>query len=110
MRWTDLEDKVVGSQQHHTGQCYAHLAGFRVRLIELGTFDQIDILQIPPGMPGLVDANITTAAFDQVRTKVTRLYPGIDPVFAVVGLLALVKPGNLHGMIGNAISPSSLRS
>jgi hypothetical protein len=48
-----------------------------------------------------IDANMSTATVNEIGAKVARLNPGIDPVLAVGGLLALVKLGDLHGMIGN---------
>jgi hypothetical protein len=50
-------------------------------------------------MPGLVDANITAATLYQICSEVVRLYPVINPVFAVVGLLTLVELSYLDRVV-----------
>ena len=42
---------------------------------------------------------MTTATIDQIRTKIDRLNPWINPVLAIGGLLALVKLSHLNRVI-----------
>ena len=70
-------------------------------LVELCAFNQFEVIHGSPGMLWLIDSHILAAPFDQIPGELVRLYPGINAVFTLVGLLALVKPGNLYGVIGN---------
>lgn len=48
-----------------------------------------------------VEANMATTAINEVCTKVAWLYPWMNPVFTVGGLLALVESGDLNGIVGD---------
>ena len=62
-----------------------------ILLIELHTFEQLQVIHISPRMIVLVYPNISTALFNQFMAKICHLNPGIYLVFAERCLFALVE-------------------
>ena len=52
-----------------------------------------------------VDADITAATLNQILAHISRLNPGIHPVFAETGLLAQIQVGNLRCAVGDVKVP-----
>ena len=77
MRRTNFQEKQIRRKEHNSGQSDSAFLCHRVILIKLRTLEQLQVIHIRPGMITLVNPNISTALFNQFRTKICHLNPGV---------------------------------
>ena len=96
-----FQDEKVRCKKHYSCQSDSIFIGYWILLIELSTLEQLKIIHIRPRVIIPVYSNISTALFNQFRSKISDLNPGVYLVFAERRLFTLVEMCHQCGAIGN---------
>ncbi|MNW03122.1 hypothetical protein D3C71_1990110 [compost metagenome] len=82
---------LVAAEQQGAGQGDAFLSGLVVALIQPCALQQLQILQLGPGVSAALQAHVMPHPLDQVAAQVVQADKREDAVFAVAHLFAQIQ-------------------